>query len=132
MNSLIKKTLDFLQFLKASGSFIKTDNFWIVRKWISSFSKNQYISSKPHYPDWQRRIFRFDKSIAYSGQIHEATNGLTHYGYLLQDACVYHLDLFIKSELQRQEKVNSYMKSNPKDGMPHFYLPDASKLTYER
>jgi glycosyltransferase involved in cell wall biosynthesis len=127
-----QKTLDFLQQLKLNGSTAKTDNFWITRKWISPFSKNHYVSSPPHYPDWQRRIFRYNQSLTYSGQIHETIHGLTKPGETLLDLCVYHLDLLIKSESQRQEKVRIYSSVNEKDGMPHFYLPDIRQLTIDR
>jgi glycosyltransferase involved in cell wall biosynthesis len=127
-----KKTLDFLKLLKTNGINIKTDNIWITRKWISKFSKNYYISSSPHYPDWQRRIFRYNKCISYSGQIHEEINGLINSGEGLTDLSVYHLDLLIKSDSERQAKVNIYMKSNDKNGMPHFYLPNTQELKLER
>ncbi|MCC3567089.1 MULTISPECIES: methyltransferase domain-containing protein [unclassified Microcoleus] len=127
-----RKTLDFLQQLKLNGGTTKTDNFWITRKWISPFSKNHYISSDPHYPDWQRRIFRYNQSLGYSGQIHESIHGLTKPGETLLDLCVYHLDLLIKSESQRQKKVCIYSSVNEKDGMPHYYLPDIKQLTIHR
>ena len=123
-----KKTLDFLKLLKTNGSNIKTDNIWITRKWISPFSKNYYIYSSPHYPDWQRRIFRYSKCISYIGEIHEEMNGLINSGEGLADLSVYHLDLLIKSESERQAKVNVYTKVNQKDGMPHFYLPSSKEL----
>jgi len=127
-----QKTLDFLRNLKLNGSTAKTDNFWIARKWISPFSKNHYISSDPHYPDWQRRIFRYNKSLTYSGQIHENLHGLTKPGETLLDLCLYHLDLLIKSESERQKKVRIYSSVNEKDGMPHYYLPNIKQLTLHR
>jgi len=127
-----QKTLDFLRELKLNGSTAKTDNFWIARKWISPFSKNYYISSDPHYPDWQRRIFRYNQSLTYSGQIHETLHGLTKPGATLLELCVYHLDLLIKSESQRQKKVRIYSSVNERDGLPHYYLPDIRELTIDR
>ncbi|WP_333335946.1 methyltransferase domain-containing protein [Microcoleus sp. BROC3] len=126
------KTLEFLRYLKANGTQLDTDHFWITRKWISPFSKNHYVSSAPHYPDWQHRIFRYNQSLAYSRPIHEGIHGLTKPGETLLDLCVYHLDLLIKSESQRQEKVRIYSSVNEKDGMPHFYVPDIRQLTIER
>ena len=126
------KTLEFLRYLKANGTQLDTEHFWITRKWISPFSKNHYVSSAPHYPDWQHRIFRYNQSLAYSRPIHEGIHGLTKPGETLLDLCVYHLDLLIKSESQRQEKVRIYSSVNERDGMPHFYLPDIRQLTIER
>jgi len=128
-----RKTLDFLRFIKTNGKSLESDNYWITRKWISPFSKTHYIGSEPHYPDWQRRIFKYNKSIYYSGQIHEEIHGLMQSSKsLIEDLSVYHLDLLIKSEAERQEKVRVYMKGNPKDGMPHFYLPDVRQLSLEK
>jgi predicted O-linked N-acetylglucosamine transferase (SPINDLY family)/glycosyltransferase involved in cell wall biosynthesis len=126
------KTLDFLKLLKTNANNVKTDNFWITRKWISPFSKNYYVSGSPHFPDWQRRIFKYNKSIYYSGQIHEEIHGLINAGEALINLSVYHLDLLIKSESERQAKINVYMKANQKDGMPHFYLPNTQELKLER
>ena len=127
-----KNTLDFLQHLKLNGNTADTDNYWITRKWISPFSQNHYISSVPHYPDWQRRIFRHNHFIAYSGHIHESISGLMHPGTTLSDLCVYHLDLLIKNEFQRQEKVSTYSSVNEKYGMSHYYLPDIRQLNLQR
>jgi glycosyltransferase involved in cell wall biosynthesis len=127
-----QKTLEFLKELKNSGRAATTDNFWIARKWISPFNKSYFVSSSPHYPDWQRRIFRYNKSIKYSGLIHESIHGLEKSGEALPDVCVYHSDLLIKSESQRQEKVQRYMKNNPEDGMPHYYLPNLEQLALQK
>jgi glycosyltransferase involved in cell wall biosynthesis len=114
------------------GTQLNTDNFWITRKWISPFSKNHYVSNVPHYPDWQLRIFRYNQYLTYSRQFHESLHGLTAPGEPLLDLCVYHLDLLIKSESQRQEKVRIYSSVNERDGMPHYYLPDIRQLTIDR
>jgi glycosyltransferase involved in cell wall biosynthesis len=127
-----RKTLDFLKQLKLNGSNAEIDNFWITRKWISPFSKNYYISEAPHYPDWQRRIFRYNQSTVYGRYIHENVCGLTHSGEPVSDLCVYHLDLLIKSKSERQEKVRRYGAVNEREGMPHFYLPDSRQLTTNR
>jgi glycosyltransferase involved in cell wall biosynthesis len=126
-----RNTLDFLKNLKLNGSSAKTDNFWITRKWISPFSKKYYLSTPPHYPDWQCRIFRYRPYVAYRNEIHELPHGFTQPGEAVSDLCVYHLDLLVKSESQRKEKVQKYMQKNPEAGMPHFYLPDIKQLTLQ-
>ena len=127
-----KKTSDFLEYLKINENKVATDNFWIARKWISQFNKKLYISSSPHYPDWQRRIFKYNQAVYYSGQIHENIHGLEDKGQALPEISVYHLDLLINSESQRQQKVNRYKKAESSSGMPHYYVPDLNKLSLQK
>lgn len=100
-----KKNLGFLHQIKLFGSTIDTDNFWLPRKWTSLFQTNSYISSQPHYPGWQRRLFKYNQKIFYSGLIHEVIHGLMHSGQGLADLSIYHLNLFINDEQRRKEKV---------------------------
>ena len=127
-----KKTWNFLEYLKVEGSKVPTDNFWIARKWISHFNKKLYISSPPHYPDWQRRIFKYNQAVSYSGQIHENIHGLEDKGQALPEISVYHLDLLINSESQREQKVNRYTKAESSSGIPNYYIPDLNQLSLQK
>lgn len=131
-----KRTVELLLAIKYQGCSSNIDNFWIPRKWISPFKLRHYISSYPHFPDFQRRLFRYNKNISYSGLIHESIEGLKSPGQNQADLSIYHLDLFINSEEKRQEKVRKYMKVNPLDGAIHAYLPvyknlDLSEWDYQ-
>jgi cephalosporin hydroxylase/glycosyltransferase involved in cell wall biosynthesis/SAM-dependent methyltransferase len=126
-----RKTLEFLRYVKANGTELDTDYFLITRKWISPFSKKYYVNSQPHFPDWQCRLYKYDKAIFYSGQIHCVIHGLKQQGISSMELGVYHLDLLVKSESQRQKKVQIYMKDNPRDGMPHYYIPDIMQLSLQ-
>jgi predicted O-linked N-acetylglucosamine transferase (SPINDLY family)/glycosyltransferase involved in cell wall biosynthesis len=123
-----KKTLEFLALIKQQQESPITDNFWISRKWITPFNKKYYIASQPHYPDWQRRLFKYNEKIYYEGKIHEVVHGLSHQGIFLKNLSIYHLDLLINSESQRHQKVIKYSLSSPQDGMPHFYLPNIKNV----
>ena len=125
------KTLEFLRYVKANGTKLDTDHFLITRKWISPFNKKYYVNSQPHFPDWQCRLYKYDKKLFYSGQIHCVLNGVKQRGNSSLELTVYHLDLLVKSESQRQEKVKIYMKDNPRDGMPHYYIPDIKQLSLQ-
>ncbi|MEH2133752.1 MAG: glycosyltransferase [Nostoc sp.] len=120
--------LEFLQLIKLPRTQINTDNFWIDRKWISPFSKNHYITSKPHSPDFQRRLFKYNKQIFYTGQIHETIHNLLDQGQCLAELSIYHLDLFINSEEKRRDKIRKYQQSDPRNGGRHYYLPDHQQL----
>lgn len=123
------KTLDYLANLKKGNITPETDNFWIPRKWISPTSKNHYITSQPHYPDWQRRLFLNQDNLYYQGIVNEQINGLQSYGKGLENLVIYHLDLFINSEEKRKEKIRRYSNSDPRDGARHFYLPVVENLS---
>ena len=124
-----QKTLDFLELLCQQGSPYQTDHFWIPRKWISPISGNHYISSFPHFPDPQHRIFKYNRNLYYEGKIHEMISGFSLESVFLDDLNIYHLDLFINSEEKRKEKVRKYMKGNPLDGAIHYYLPPTKNLS---
>jgi glycosyltransferase involved in cell wall biosynthesis len=122
------QTIDFLRSFKASNDRLESDNFWIPRKWISDSNKHHYISSTPHFPDFQRRLFKYNTNIVYTGQIHESIQNLAHLGFYLNDLSIYHLDLFINDEETRRNKVRKYSKSDSRNGGRHYYLPDSAKI----
>jgi glycosyltransferase involved in cell wall biosynthesis len=121
------KTVDFLQFIKKTNDWTGTDNFWIPRKWITSSSQHHFISSSPHYPDLQRRLFKYNSDIIYTGQIHESIHNLAQEGCCLNDLSIYHLDFFINDESKRRDKIRKYSKIDPRNGARHFYLPSPQK-----
>lgn len=126
-----KKTLNFLQAIKQETIVLEADNYWITRKWIAPSSLKYYINSKPHYPDFQRRLFQNKEGLFYQGQIHEQLQGFSLADGGLQELSIYHLDLFINSEEKRREKVRRYSKHNPQDGAAQFYLPDVRNIQLE-
>ncbi|BAY33281.1 group 1 glycosyl transferase [Nostoc carneum NIES-2107] len=125
------KVVEFLQDLKNNNFNYDFDNFWICRKWISPFSKNNYITSKPHFPDFQRRLFKYNKNIFYEGQIHEVIHNLISEGECLPNLSLYHLDLFINNKNERLEKIRRYSQIDPRNGARHYYLPNDNQLTVE-
>ena len=96
------QTLDFIAHIKSAKKDFNTDNFWFPRKWITPLNLTNFIVSKPHYPDFQRRLFKHNNNILYSGQIHESIHNLIDKGHCLSNLSIYHLDLFINSEEKRK------------------------------
>jgi glycosyltransferase involved in cell wall biosynthesis len=122
--------LNFLSHIKKnSQEKPDTDHFWLTRKWIHPFYKHEYITSKPHYPDLQLRLFKYNENIYYEGLIHETIYGLTKPGLQLSDASIYHLDLLINNEEKRKQKVRKYSEIDPLNGARHYYLPHAINIT---
>ncbi|MEM9922278.1 MAG: glycosyltransferase [Cyanobacteria bacterium P01_D01_bin.50] len=126
------QTQDVIQSIKLNEINLSTDNFWLPRKWISPLNLNKYIISKPHCPDFQRRLFKYNRNIFYTGQIHESIYNLIDEGKCLPNLGIYHLDLFINSEEKRKQKVRKYSRLDPRDGGRHYYLPDIQNLEMEK
>lgn len=120
-------TLHFLQQLKLNGEQFISELFFLPRCWISPQKLNQYISSSPHFPDGQARIFR-PSGLRYQGRVHERPMGISKPHQMLEHLGLYHLDLFVNSIEQRQAKVTRYGAKNPQDGAADFYLPDENSL----
>ena len=125
------QTLDFIAHIKSAKKDFNTDNFWFPRKWITPLNLTNFIVSKPHYPDFQRRLFKHNNNILYSGQIHESIHNLIDKGHCLSNLSIYHLDLFINSEEKRKEKVRKYSRLDPRDGGRHYYLPEIKNLYFQ-
>jgi hypothetical protein len=122
-----KKTLYFLHLLKLRGEKFRPALFFLPRRWLSPQSLSHYITSPPHYPDGQARIFR-PEGLSYKGRVHAIPYGAPREQRLIQELGLYHLDLFISSEEQRRAKVASYSRDHSRDGAPEFYLPQVSSL----
>lgn len=118
------KTLNFLESLRSNNYSSLTDNYWLNRKWICPFDQEFFITSKPHFPDWQRRLFCQKSDIYYQGKIHEILYGLEYEGEILEDLSIYHLDLFITNNQEREQKVLKYSSIEKEAGLPNFYLPN--------
>ncbi|NJL21427.1 MAG: glycosyltransferase family 2 protein [Leptolyngbyaceae cyanobacterium SM1_3_5] len=120
-------TLHFLQQLKLQGEQLISELFFLPRCWISPHKLNQYISSSPHYPDGQARIFR-PAGLRYQGRVHSIPVGISKPRQMLDHLGLYHFDLFVNSIEQRQAKVAKYAAENPQDGAAEFYIPDQNSL----
>lgn len=118
------KTLNFLRSIKSNNYLPSMDNFWLNRKWICPFAREFFITSKPHFPDWQRRLFCNKPNIYYQGKIHEILYDLADEGEILEDLSIYHLDLFITNTREREQKVLKYSNIEKEAGLPNFYLPN--------
>ncbi|MEA5567123.1 glycosyltransferase [Anabaena sp. UHCC 0399] len=124
--------IDFIKIMKSSNEYIPTDNFWFPRLWISPNQKDYYIASQPHYPDYQRRLFKYNKNVYYQGLIHETIFNLTHQGEILHKLGIYHLDLFVNSEKKRKGKVSNYSGSDIRDASTKYYLPNMQEIKLEK
>ena len=120
-------TLHFLQQLKLQGEQFISEVFFLPRRWISPHSLSHYISSAPHFPDGQARIFR-PAGLRYEGQIHSRPVGVPKPCQIMENLALYHLDLFVNSIAQQQAKVAKYSTENSQDGAAEFYTPDESSL----
>jgi len=99
------------------------DHAMLPRMWVVATEAGlMYLASKPHFPDYQLRLYRLRKGLRYTGRIHEVLHGLGE-GVNVSAPSIGHLDLIRTSTTQRSEKVRRYDRLEPGSGLPRFYLP---------
>ena len=116
---------------------IETTRFyWFPRKWLVHVDPIAYISSSPHFPDWQLRLFKVHKRTEYGGLIHENLTGKSFLhkisgipyvkllGKKIMDFDIFHLDLILNSYDRRKEKAQKYESMERGSGGRNYYLPE--------
>jgi glycosyltransferase involved in cell wall biosynthesis len=107
------------------------DYAMVPRKWLVDAPGGlKYISSHPHYPDRQLRLFRLRAGLRYTGRVHEVLHGLGP-GRNVEAPTILHLDLLRTGRAQRAQKVKLYDQSEPGSGVPRFYLFEKYGFTLE-
>src|ERR1700730_16733035 len=101
------------------------------RMWLVDGPRGlSYISSHPHYPDRQLRLFKLRAGLQYTGKIHEVLHGLGP-GRDLDTLAILHLDLLRTGAAARAQKVSRYENAEPGSGVPRFYLFERYGFTLE-
>lgn len=110
--------------------------YWFRRKWLVNVDPITYISSAPHFPDWQLRLFKVSHRTEYNGLIHENLTGRSIFNKIrgipyvkllsrkITDLDIWHLDLVLNSFDRRREKVQKYEKMERDSGGRDYYLPE--------
>lgn len=107
------------------------DHAMLPRKWLVDAPGGlSYISSYPHYPDRQMRLFRLQPGLRYSGTTHEVLLGFD-YKADVETPVILHLDLLRAGLAQRKQKVDYYETALPASGTPRFYLFERYGFTLE-
>lgn len=107
------------------------DHAMVPRRWLVDTTGGlSYISSHPHYPDRQLRLFRLRAGLRYTGRVHEVLHGLGS-GRDVDAPTILHLDLLRTGPAQRTQKVNLYEQSEPGSGVPRFYMFERYGFTLE-
>lgn len=94
----------------------------LPRYHIVDVAKMLYITSRPHYFDWQGRFIRNDGATYYNNKpIHEK---LVNYRPRLKCnmANIFHLVFVIQDYAARKNKVDYYNLQSPGSGYPQMYL----------
>lgn len=127
------KTVELLRVVKDYEHKTNGDRFYIMRRWISPFSKRHYIGSYPYNIDWQDRLFYFHKNLYYKDQVHERLVGHCFRDWEATVPHIYHLDLFLTDEKTRVEKVNKYRqkRSHNTEDANYLYLPNNNIILEE-
>jgi glycosyltransferase involved in cell wall biosynthesis len=99
-----------------------SDHALLPRMWLVNTPTGlSYITSHPHYPDRQLRLFKLRAGLRYTGRIHEVLHGLGR-GRAVDAPAILHLDLLRTGREQRAQKVRRYEQMEPGSGVPRFYL----------
>lgn len=110
---------------------LELDHALLPRKWlVNAMGRLSYISSHPHYPDHQLRLFRLQAGLRYTGKIHVVLHGLGR-GRVVNAPTILHLDLLRAGWAQRKQKVTHYEQTQRGSGVPRFYLFERYGFTLE-
>lgn len=92
---------------------------------------------KPHYSDWQARIFRNSEEIHYDSKHkvhHQLLNGRPR--FKLPFVNIFHLHWLMYGYLDRKKRVEQYEKIDADSGFPRYYLyedyPHVIAKTFEK
>jgi glycosyltransferase involved in cell wall biosynthesis len=93
----------------------------VARMWlVDTKSGLRYIASRPHYPDFQLRVFKVGPGLSYTGKVHEVLHGLRS-GVKTRDTRLLHLDLLRATTEERKAKIDRYERIERGSGLPRFY-----------
>ena len=111
-------------FIDGAISEPDVNSYWIVRKWLVD-TQGSYISSPPHYPDYQLRLTRNDPALVQSPRLlHESVTVKGECGWISSHA-ILHYDLAWRDRLQREAKVKRYAAIRPENsGAAHYLYED--------
>jgi hypothetical protein len=106
--------------------------YWLPRRWLFG-GASTWICELPWWPDFQLRVARRGSALGFRGGLHGGLAPLLPARHL--DAPLYHLDLLLRSEAEREAKVAAYEAFQP-SGLTHgggrlnetMYLPERQAL----
>lgn len=111
-------TRAFLDFVMADR---RVNSYWIARKWLVD-KQGRYISSPPHFPDYQARLTRNLPSIVRAPVLlHDATLVDGDHGWISSHVLL-HYDLVWASRVEREAKVQRYKTIRPEHSCAEYYL----------
>ena len=111
-------------FIRAAISEPDVNSYWIARRWLID-TDGSYISSPPHYPDYQLRLTRNDPALVLPPRfLHESVTVKGDCGWISAHA-ILHYDLVLRDRLQREAKVKRYAAIRPENsGAAHYLYED--------
>jgi hypothetical protein len=102
----------------------QVNSYWIARRWLVDEAGN-YLSSPPHYPDFQLRLIRnLQGKVHPPALLHEPGHVEGECGWVSSHT-ILHYDLVWKDRAAREAKVARYAKIRPgKTGAEHYLYED--------
>jgi hypothetical protein len=109
------------EFLNHLMSDRQVNSYWIARKWLVDEEGN-YLSSPPHYPDYQLRLLRnLPGKVHPPRLLHEPGHVEGECGWVSSHT-ILHYDLVWKDRAAREAKVTRYAKIRPEKTGSELYL----------
>lgn len=97
---------------------------WFLRKWIVSLEPCRFVYAPWWYPDWQRRLFRNDRTLVHKPSMVHTGYWVSGQGVCETRASILHLEPVAFDAAARAKKVEHYraMGSNSADDR-YFSIP---------
>jgi predicted O-methyltransferase YrrM len=103
-------------------------HYWLPRRWIVGDKSRRWIAQHPWWPDWQVRFFRNIRSlVSFPGDLH-TDYALQGAGGYFANGSIYHFNLVVNSDEQRQKNVENYESLAPGNALGHFYFPNLASI----
>lgn len=101
---------------------------WFPRKWIVGLEPCVFAHAPLWYPDWQRRLFRNDKSLVHKPSRVHSGYWVSGPGVYETRACILHLEPIVFDAATRRKKLNRYneLGSSPTQDRQFDIPPDVS------
>jgi hypothetical protein len=85
-------------------------HYWFPRKWIVNAAPYEFAASPPWYPDWQMRLFRNDRTMAWKPATPHSGYRVLGAGYFEPRAGILHFEPIWCDQEARRTKVEHYRR----------------------
>jgi hypothetical protein len=97
---------------------------WFLRKWIVSLEPCRFVYAPWWYPDWQRRLFRNDRTLVHKPSKVHTGYWVSGQGLYETRASILHLEPVLFDATARAKKVERYQRQGSNSAQDqYFFIP---------